>query len=83
VQLDSASLHEFSASPVDGFWSTFAQFVAPSENETVLAEHTSRDMWGTVDVDMSDEDFGQVTVSIDAQNQLRLFSKTLTFPKTK
>ena len=74
-------MFELSASPVDGFWSVDPSFNTPHPNETVLAEHTSRDYWGTVEVDVSGNATGRVTLHIDAQNGNRPFSRTIVIPK--
>lgn len=73
------SLYEFSASPMDGFWSTFRSFPEIVPNETVLIEVTSRDYWGTVDVDATDAAVVRVTLAIDGKQGFRAFEKTLTF----
>ncbi len=83
IKLASApSIVEASVSTMDAFWSTFPSFGVPQPNETVLSEHTSRDYWGTVDVDTSDEMVGRVTISIDARGGQRAFTKTFEVPKT-
>ncbi len=80
IQLQG-SMVEASASPMDGFWSVDPAFTVKRQNETVLSEQTSRDFWGTVDVDTSDEMVGRVTLSIDGQGGVRAFTKTIEIPK--
>jgi len=82
----SAAIHvsneitEFSASPVDGFWSVHDLFDFPAQGEERLGEWHSESHWGTVEVDSSGEHSIDVTVHIDGQLK-RKFSQTMSFPK--
>ena len=51
--LDEPLVYEVSASPMDGFWSTFLQFTDDSKGEDVLGEWHSADHYGIVEVDTS------------------------------
>lgn len=77
----STSVHEFSASPIDGFWLPVSFLRNSTDDQKVLGKFAGSDHWGTVDVDTTDDRFGRITVHIDAGANNRVFSKTLEFPR--